>query len=43
MRADEIHEEVRALCTRLAAGLGVLEADVPVLQRAPVAAAPEEV
>jgi len=43
MRADEIHEEARGLCARLAASLGVLEQEVAVSLRAPTAPAPEEV
>jgi hypothetical protein len=43
MRADEIPEEVRGLCARIAAGLGVLEPDVSVSLRPLTAAAPEEV
>jgi hypothetical protein len=43
MRAEEIHEEVRALCARLAAGLGVLEPEVAVSLRAPLATPADEV
>jgi hypothetical protein len=43
MRADEIHEEARGVCGRIAAGLGVFEPDVIVSLRPPTAALPEEV
>jgi hypothetical protein len=43
MRAEEIHEEVRTLCARIGAGLGILEAVVDVRSRGRTAPAPEEV
>jgi hypothetical protein len=43
MLAEEIHPEVRTLCARIAAGLGVREPEVTVQLRAGTRAAPEEV
>lgn len=43
MRADEIHEEARGLCARIAAGLGVAEREVKVTLRPTPAPAPDEV
>lgn len=43
MRADEIDDEARGLCARIAAGLGVLEREVKVALRPTPASAPDEV
>jgi hypothetical protein len=43
MRAEEIHEEVRSLCGRIAAGLGVLDREVTVQIRRATAPSSDEV
>jgi hypothetical protein len=43
MRAEEIHEEVRTLVGRIAAGLGVFESEIAVHRRPATAPRPEEV